>query len=110
MEKSLKGEDDQVVYEKYIGEMVVSVKGRQRTVLQTVTLKFAFSCWLHCLALQNNQDAQDGMDNEKFRLFTVDLGDAIPAKSEGYTKHVSRAVCSNLALPAHTSLDALEYY
>jgi hypothetical protein len=47
MEKSLKGEDDQVVYEKCIGETVVSVKGCQRTDLQTVTLKFAFSCWLH---------------------------------------------------------------
>lgn len=85
MEKSLEGEDGQVVYKKYIGEAVVSLKGRQRTDLQTVTLKFAFSRWLHCLALQNNQDR---MDNEKFRLFTVDLGDAIPAKSEGYTKHV----------------------
>jgi hypothetical protein len=85
----------------------VSVRGCQRTDLQTVTLKFAFSRWLHCVALQNNQD---GMDNREFRLFFVDLGDAIPAKSEGYTKHVWHAVCSNLALPAHTSLDALEYY
>jgi hypothetical protein len=85
MEKSLKGEDDQVVYKKCIGETVMSVKGCQRTDLQTVTLKFAFSCWLHCHPLQNNQD---GMDNEKFRLFTVDLGDALPAKPEGYTKHV----------------------
>jgi hypothetical protein len=85
MERSLNGEDDQVVDEKYIGETVVSVKSHQRTDFQTVTLKFAFSCWLHCLALQNNQD---GMDNEKFRLFTVDLGDALPVKPEGYTKHV----------------------
>jgi hypothetical protein len=60
MEKSLKGEDDQVVYEKYNGETVVSVKGCQRTDLQSVTLRFAFSRWLHCIVLQNNQD---GMDN-----------------------------------------------
>jgi hypothetical protein len=33
MEKSLRGEDDQVVYKKYIGETVRSVKGRQRTDL-----------------------------------------------------------------------------
>jgi hypothetical protein len=65
-EKSLEGEDDQVVYEKYIGETVISVKGRQRTNLRTVTFKFALSRWLH----------------------TGDLGDATPAKSKGYTKHV----------------------
>lgn len=50
--------------------------------------KFAFSSWLHRLALQNSQDGmdnQDEMDNEKFRLFTVDLADMIPAKPKGYT-------------------------
>jgi hypothetical protein len=66
MVKYLKGGNDQVVYKKCMGETVVSMKGCQKTDLQTVTLKFAFSCWLHRLALQNNQD---GMDNEKFRLF-----------------------------------------
>lgn len=33
MEKSFKDENDQVVYKKYIREMIMSVKGRQRTDL-----------------------------------------------------------------------------
>jgi hypothetical protein len=88
MERSLNGEDDQVVDEKYIGETVVSVKSHQRTDLQFAMSKFAFSCWLYCLALQNNQggmDNQDRMGNKKFRLFTGDLRDAVPPKAEGYT-------------------------
>lgn len=83
MEKSLEGEgeDSQVVYEKYIGETAISVKGRQRKDLQTArSSKSVFSRWLHRLALQQ------GMDNqENFKLFTVDLGDGLPVKPEGYT-------------------------
>jgi len=83
MEKSLEGEgeDSQVVYEKYIGETIISVKGRQQSDLQTArSSKSVFSRWLHRLALQQ------GMGNqEKFKLFTVDLGDTLPVKPEGYT-------------------------
>jgi hypothetical protein len=55
---------------RHVCVRMASVKGRQKQDLRAAASKLVFSCWLHRLA------PNDGMGNQKFRLYTVDLEDA----------------------------------